>query len=581
MNSTPRSLLALAAAVALSPAAPGQVTVRLNLSSEEIQAAGETSGLTWPGATDVAELGRHVSFASDAANLVSDDTNVRTDVFVRDLVSGTTARVSVGADEEESDGWSYLSAISADGRHVVFVSLATNLVAGITAPDQAYARDRDPDGNGVFDESSATTLLVSRNDAGDPADDAIREIDVSGDGRFIAFTTNATNLDARVTDASVRHLYLHDRDPDGNGVLDEGNATTTLVSVTAGGEPGDGYSSTPRLSADGKLLAFSSYSDNFHSDAGESYEAVYLHSHAAGGFYQVQKRANLPALAADGEWLAYATAEDLVLEDANGVTDVYVERLADGAVTRVSVASDGAEGDSVSASSAISADGRFVAFGSFASNFTTEDTSAGEQVYRRDRDTDGDGLFDEALAVETTLESRNDAGEAADEPAWLQGISRDGSLVAFDCKANNLVADATSTYWDVFARDHCPASWENYGSGLAGLFGVPGLTVASDPILGSTLTLSVESSQGMDSFGLLFLGFAKTSVPAFGGELLVTPSLILPLFLPGPGLDLDGEIPDDPTLCGLHAYLQVFQLDPAASRGISMTPGLDLGFGRR
>jgi hypothetical protein len=145
--------------------------------------------------------GRYVAFTSNATTLVPGDTNRYDDIFVRDRLTNSTVRVSVSSTGEEADLVSRYPDISADGRFVVFVSSATDLVPGDTngVPD-LFLHDRDADGNGIFDESGRTsTERVNVSSTGAVAAGGTLHCTypvISGDGRFIAFESDDTNLGA-------------------------------------------------------------------------------------------------------------------------------------------------------------------------------------------------------------------------------------------------------------------------------------------------------------------------------------------------------------------------------------------------
>ncbi len=196
---------------------------------------------------DVSDDGRFVAFTSLASNLVEGDTNGRPDVFVRDLVTGTTRRVSVADDEREADNRSSAPAIDADGSAVAFESAADNLVPNDT--------------NGVADVfvrilTTGRTERVSRSTAGAQQDRAISAPfraapDISGDGRFVVFDTEARSLYARDTNRRT-DVYLRDRLRD----------TTTLVSAGSLNVQGNNDSVTPRITPNGRFVTFESYATN-------------------------------------------------------------------------------------------------------------------------------------------------------------------------------------------------------------------------------------------------------------------------------------------------------------------------------
>jgi len=245
----------------------------------------------------LSETGRYVAFSSDASNLVDGDTNGVEDVFVRDLQTGVTTRVSVASDGTESDGYSAVAGLSATGQYVLFRSAASNLV-----PD---------DTNGTWDLflHDMATGTTSRVDVANDGTQADGPIDfcygaVSSDGRYATFASDASDLVAGdtngVTDVFVRDLRRQQ---------------TSRVSVGPRGSQADGRSLCPLLSADGRYLAFGSEATN------------------------------------------------LVSGDTNDVGDVFLRDLGTRRTVRVSVRPDGSQTSTWSAQlDAISADGTAVAF---------------------------------------------------------------------------------------------------------------------------------------------------------------------------------------------------------------------------
>ncbi len=188
-------------------------TIRASVSSSGTQANGGSGGAIISGD------GRWVAFHSGASDLVAGDTNGTDDVFVRDLQSGATTRVSVDSAGAEANGASGVGAITADGRFVTFTSAATNLVAG--------------DANGRFDifvhdTQSAATVRVSVSTSGVEGNNHAWDSSISDDGRYVMFSTEATNIGA----GAPWHAFVRDRDTDGNGVFDEaGGVSTTVASL--------------------------------------------------------------------------------------------------------------------------------------------------------------------------------------------------------------------------------------------------------------------------------------------------------------------------------------------------------------
>ncbi|MCC6765258.1 MAG: PKD domain-containing protein [Deltaproteobacteria bacterium] len=285
--------------------------------------------------------GRYVAFYSNQTNLVAGDTNDSVDVFVRDRMNGTTERVSVAAGGGQSaygateNGDTRLG-ISADGRFVAFESVATDLVAG-TPPsffERIYVRDRQ----------TQTTEIASVPTGGAPASAAnARMPSISADGRWVAFVSAASSLvpndTNRFADAFVR---------------DRATGTTVRASLSGAGEPA-----------------------------------------TCSSFVALAECTRDPVISADGRSVAFRSqASNLVLADTNNREDVFVRDLVAGTIDLASVATDGEQGNGNSGEAhftndetrmALSADGRFVAFSSDATNLVTADTNGIEDVFVRDR----------------------------------------------------------------------------------------------------------------------------------------------------------------------------------------------------
>ncbi len=393
--------------------------------------------------------GTYVAFASEATNLALDDTNGFSDIFVVNTLTGAIARVSVpnNADQgtlgTQANGSSFKPVLSATGRYLVFESTATNLVAGGTTAGvtHIYRLDRDVSGSGTFDTAANTALvLISQSSAGTAGTGNSLQASISGDGRYVAYASDATNLVAGDTNG-VRDIFL--RDVTGG--------TTTRVSVATGGtEATGGASRAPSI--------------NRNSGSAD-----------------------------DGRYIAFGSeATNLVAGDTNGVSDVFVHDRTTGTTVRVSVSSTGTEASDPTATASqrigsinpsISATGRYVAFASLANNLTdgdsagqyaSSDSNSSLDIFVHDRDADVDGTFDETAAGDraTTMVSRNRFGF---QTTGLLGtastgasdvypvISGNGRFVAFPSDAENtggLVHGATNrtsadsnTFRDIYLHD--------------------------------------------------------------------------------------------------------------------------------
>ena len=438
----------------------------------------------------LSHTGRHVAFDSLAMDLVLGDTNGASDVFVRDrdpdqngvLDEGnaTTARVSLTDLGGQANGASSAARLSVDGRHAIFESAATDLVAGdANGRVDVFARDRDPDQNGVFDEAGATTVLVSRHDSGAQGDADAFAGDLSSDGRFVVFVSAATTLVSGDTNG-VRDVFVHDRDPDQNGVLDEGNGTTRRISLDDAEAQANGPSAGPAISPDGRFVVFESEATNLSPFDGNGASDVFVRdrdpdgnglfdevsattarlSLASGGAHS-DGASRAPALSADGRFVVFESDATNLAGDFNGLTDVFVrDRDPDlngvydqgnGLTWRLS-SSDYMDADGPSRAPSISADGRFVAFESQATNLVAAGQSPGLwQVFLADRDLDQDGLMDKPGRADLWRVSLDCIGAGSGD-CEQAALGADGSQAAFSSTDAGIVAGDGNGLRDVFAR---------------------------------------------------------------------------------------------------------------------------------
>jgi Tol biopolymer transport system component len=379
--------------------------------------------------------GRYVAFLSTSASLVPNDTNDTEDIFLHDLQTGETSRISVDTNGVEGNATSYgWPAVSADGRFVAFVSLASNLVEEDTnGQKDVFVRDR---------ETLQTTRISIASD-GSQGDDDSDSPAISADGRYVAFVSTASNLVPEDTNLHT-DVFVRDRQAE----------TTTRVAVASDGSQGNGHSVRPAISADGRYVAFWSQASNLvPGDTNEGAD-IFVHDCQTGQTTRVSVASHgsqvsdvgeqaSPALSEDARFVAFnASSPGLVAGDTNGVDDVFVHDRITGLTTRVSVASDGSEANDWSYRPHMSADGRFVAFRSAASNLISGDTNGVWDVFVHDR-----------LTGETKRVSVAWNGAQANSWNDESSISADGNFIAFSSNASNLVSGDTYSTVDVFVRD--------------------------------------------------------------------------------------------------------------------------------
>jgi len=320
--------------------------------------------------------GQVVAFQTMASNLVPGDTNGWSDIFVRDRLHGTTERVSVDSNGAQAAGPSLDCSVSFDGRYVAFMSYAPNLVPNDTnGVSDVLVRDR----------LLGTTELVSVDSNGVQGNGNSRYPSISPDGRFVAFASYSDNLVPGDTNG-ICDIFLHDRQ----------TGSTVLVSVSTGGVQGDGISNTPSVSANGRYVAFESLADNLVPNDTNNAADVFVRDLVAGttaradvstgGAQADYGTFTAPMISANGRYVVFCSASTtLVGGDANGAYDDFLRDLRLGTTERVSVGPEEIEGNGHSMYPSISADGRYVSFCSFASDFDLGDTNNDFDIFVRDR----------------------------------------------------------------------------------------------------------------------------------------------------------------------------------------------------
>ena len=389
-----------------------------------------------------------VAFYSEATNLVPGDTNGLSDIFVYDRLSDTVERVSVSSDGNQANSVSINPELSFDGRFVVFESLASNLVPGDTnAVSDVFFHDRQ----------TGTTERISKSSSGVQGNRASDMASMTPDGRFVSFDSDATNLVSGDTNDTF-DIFVYDRV----------DATLERVSLAHDGSEANGASITSSLSDDGRFVAFDSIASNLvPGDTNDSLD-VFVYARDTGaverisvsddGSEAVGGTSTRPVISSDGRFVAFVSeAFNLVPNDFNGRSDIFVYDRDNNTIERVSVHSDGTEANAGSASSdsfsnalAISDDGRFVAFHSDATNLVDGDTNGVRDIFVHDRQNGttervsvaSDGTQGNALSSGTNLGLTD-----------FLSLSSDGRFVGFHSLASNIVPGDTNERSDVFVYD--------------------------------------------------------------------------------------------------------------------------------
>jgi Tol biopolymer transport system component len=289
--------------------------------------------------------GRFVAFDSDAPKLVSGDRNNTTDVFVHDRATGDTQRVSVSSAGAEGDSSSHAPEISGDGRYVVFHANSALVPQDTNETTDVYLRDLQ----------AAATELVSVAVDGTVGNGTSFIQDISADGRFVALVSSATNLTPNEPNDVEANVYVRDRQ----------SGTTELVSVGADG------------------------------------------TRAEVGFF------DRPAISADGRFVAFSTFTALVAADTRpNSLDIYLRDRAAGTTELISVNTDEISADGRSDAASVSADGRYVAFQSDFTNLVPEP---------------GELFPDENIFVRDRAAGRYCAADTAEPESWPSGQTRVGA----------------------------------------------------------------------------------------------------------------------------------------------------------
>ncbi len=330
------------------------------------------NGASTPG--PITPDGRYILFNSKASNLVPNDTNFHYDVFLRDRVTSSTSRESVGTFGVQGNSDSFAAAISDDGRWVLFSSWAGTLVAGDSnIAYDVFLRDRT---------TGVTTRESLRSDGAEGNGDSFA-VAMSADQRYVLFNSDATNLVPGDTNGS-RDVFLRDRSA----------STTERLSVGPGGVQGNSMSSAVAMSFDARFVLFSTNASNLVApDANGFMSDVVLLDRASNSLERLsvngageQGNANSFArgMSPDLRFVYFESdATNLVAGDVNDQGDVFARDRTLGRTSLVSVASSGAQGDGQSFGGVPSADATVVGFETNATNFDPSDTNGFRDVFVR------------------------------------------------------------------------------------------------------------------------------------------------------------------------------------------------------
>jgi Tol biopolymer transport system component len=394
--------------------------------------------------SDISANGRYVVFTSDAGNLTNGDNNGKRDIFVYDRDTDTTERVSISSAGVESNNSAYSPSISSSGRFITFQSSASNLVEGDTNQRTDIF---------VYDRDTHKVERISVNNSGSQGNGDSFPPSISGDGRYVTFQSAASNLVANDTN-NESDIFVYDRDDN----------SIERVSVDSNGTEGNGVSSSPHLSADGRYVTFSSFASNLVNGDTNSRSDIFVYDREThiikrislgGELTEGNSSSITPRISADGRYVTFESkANNLVINDTNSESDVFVYDRDTGKVERASINNEGQEGNGNSSAPSISADGRFIVFTSKATNLVSRDKNDESDIFIHDRTTG-----------KTKRVSVGSAGKESNGFSLVPRISADGQYVTFESSANNLVSNDANEKNDIFTLEN-PFLRSTISSGL-------------------------------------------------------------------------------------------------------------------
>lgn len=372
---------------------------------------------------DVSKDGRFVAFTTWASNLVSGDTNNKTDAFVRDMQTGTVTRVDVtsAGTQSSSNVYDYVS-ISADGRYVVFASDDTTF-APIYMVNQPHLF--------VHDLQTGTTSLVSN-----PSSKIIpKDFQISGNGRYVVYLEDADGVGAGDYN-HTKDVYLKD--------LQTG--TLSLVSKNSSGTVSNQGADKPSINYDGSEITFNSFSTNLVSGDTNGHSDVFLLNRIGGdSISDITLSANgdsygqSTSLSADGSTIVLSSSASNLVSGDSANTDLMAFNVQNGTFQIVGMSSAGVHSMNFDAGNySVSSDGSLITFDSALSYLAPGDTNGVRDVFLRD-----------IVAGTTERVSMRSASTQATSASTVPVISSDGKGVYYVSGDTGLVPGDTNGYADV------------------------------------------------------------------------------------------------------------------------------------
>lgn len=382
--------------------------------------------------------GAFIAFNSTAENLVPGDANGQQDVFTKDLRSGAVRLISTDASGAGANGGSGTSSLSSDGAMLAFQSFATNLVPDDTATFSEIF---------VKDTRTGAITRVSTDAAGVPGNGKSEIPAITPDGNLVVFGSDAGNLVPGDTNGQT-DVFLKNLATGG----------ITRVSTDSGQAQADGpsgYRYGPMISADGRFVAFDSQAGNLAPGDVNGQDDVFVKDMETGKTILVSATAdgssgNGPSyrvgISGDARLVVFRSeASDLLPEDKDTASDIYLKDLRDGSLRLISTSSGGVKADAPSYDPSISADGRRVGFSTEAANLVPGDNNVNYDIFVKD-----------IATGTTTIASVNREGVSGNHWSFAPAFPADGRLVVFQSLASDLVPGDTNGGYDIFMTRAAP-----------------------------------------------------------------------------------------------------------------------------
>lgn len=399
--------------------------------------------------------GQSAVLASGDFREIAGDSNSASDIFLFQSGSGLS-RISNNPGGTAANGASISPAISQDGQIAAFVSSASDLVSN----DSNNSSDIF-----VYDIGSGAITRVSQRSDGTQANGPSHSPALSADGRFVAFVSTATNLDSLRSDTnSLPDIFVHDRNA----------GTTARVNLAPGSSQANGASSSPVVYGHGSddfYVVFSSAADNLVSNDENQAADIFFYDSAGAGIELLSIRANgtqgdgastAPHMSSDGRYVVFqSTATNLVTNDSNNASDIFwLDRNTPGSLERVSLSTAGTDSNGSSGSPKVSNDGSYILFVSDATNLINNDVNAVADIFMYDRGASG------LKTSQINISAYGNKPSAASSAPFMQGT---GKYVAFLSEDADLVSGDSNSVRDGFIMNtECIVDFGSYSTDTDG-----------------------------------------------------------------------------------------------------------------